>query len=132
MNATGLRDQRIRVYGRTNQGLNGAVRSVFNYQVTRWGRLDDSSATVAYAQDRLRMKLDAVCEFADEVSVPDAGLLKNEVTGECWWVRGVYGVRALRRVVVGLDRITVEEFETFQVYEADAVLDGSHLVDPAS
>lgn len=132
MNATGLRDMRVRMYSRTNQGLNGTTRSVFSYLRTRWGRLDDSSATVAYAQDRLRMKIDAVCEFADEVDVPDAGILKEELSGQCWWVRGVYGVRQLRRTIVGLDRITVEEFATFEVFEAAAVLDGTHLVDPAS
>lgn len=132
MNATGLRDQRIALYERTEQGVDGRARSVYLLTVTRWGRLDDSSAAVKQAQERLQMQIDAVCEFADEVTVPCPGLLKNTVTGDCWWVRGVYGVRQLRRVIVGLSRISVEEFASFDIFEAAAVLDGTHLVDPAS
>lgn len=132
MNATGLRDQRVSLYTRTGQGTDGRVRSVYLFSATRWGRLDDSAAAVRVAQDRLQMKVDAVCEFADEVTVPCPGLLKETVSGQSWWVRGVYGVRQLRRVIVGLDRISVDQFATFQVYEAADVADGTHLVDPAS
>lgn len=130
MNATGLRDQRLRCYSRTDQGTDGEVRSVFYFSMERWGRLDDSAAAVRAAQDRLQLHLDAACEFADDVTVPCPGIIKNKLTGECWWVRGTYGVRALRRVVVGLERVTVEEFATFEVFEAANVKDGTHLVDP--
>lgn len=132
MNATGLRDQRVMVYPRTEQGRDGRVRSVFRHDVTRWGRLDDSAAAVRFAQDRLQMRLDAICEFADEVSVPCPGILKEEQNGTCWWVRGTYSVRQLRRIVVGLERITVEQFATFDVFEGDTTLDGTHLVNPAT
>ncbi len=134
MNATGLRDQRVRIYSLTNQGTEGEVRSVFNFSMERWARLDDSAAAVRAAQDRLQMHLDAACEFGQDSGtvVPCPGILKNKLTGECWWVRGVYGVRNLRRVVVGLERVTVEEFATFQVFEDQDTKDGTHLVDPAS
>lgn len=128
--AIGLRDQRVRVYERTDQGTDGFPRPVFRLLYTRWGRLDDTAAATRIAQQKLQLQIDAVCEFSSETEVPPNGILKDG-DGIPWAVRGIYGVRQLRRTVVGLERIAEEKYRTFEVYEGNSTLDGVHMVDPA-
>lgn len=129
--AIGLRDQRVKVYELTDQGSDGFARPVYKWLYTRWGRLDDTAAAVRIAQQKLQLEIEAVCEFSSETECPVNGILVDELTGLPWMVRGIYGVRLLGRTVVGLDRITEEQYKTFVIYEGDSTLDGKHLVDPA-
>ena len=128
MNAVGLRDQRIRLYVRRDAGSDGMVKTVFQFDHERWGRLDESRASVSTMQGRLQMKLDAIVEFADEVVVPNNGVAV--VGNRAWWIRGINPVRQTRRVIVGLERIDDEAFTTFKVFDGNSTLDGTHLVNP--
>ena len=128
-NATGLRDQMLRLYTRTNQGRRGNVRDTFVFANQWWGRIDTTSSNVRNAQDKAQLRYDAQAQFADECSVPAQGILKDE-DGTIWWLRGVTAVRINRTIVVGLDRIDEERSKTFVLIEGDSVLDGVHLVDP--
>lgn len=132
MNATGLRDTPLRMYARSNNGSDGFVRSIFTYAAWWWGRVDETSVTVRANADKLQMKLDAVAEVADEAVVPVGGILKNDVSGDCWWIRGINPVRQTRRQVIGLERISEEQLATFTLYEGASTLDGVHLVEPAT
>lgn len=129
-NATGLRDTPIRLYERTNSGTDGFVRAVFSFTAWWWGRLDESSAGVRAAQEKVQQKLDAVATFSDEAIVPLAGIAKDDTTGLYWWIRGINPVRQTRSQIVGLERITEEQVATFTIYEGDSVLDGVHVVEP--
>ena len=130
-NAVGLRDQRLRLYTMSEQGADGLARAVYTFLYERWGRLDESSAAVRAAQAKLQLKLDAAVEFDYSVDVPVNGVLKSP-DGTMWWIRGINSTRQLRRVLVGVERVTEELAATFQVVEGDSVLDGAHMVDPAS
>lgn len=130
-NATGLRDQMLRLYTRTNQGVRGNVRDVFVFSNQWWGRIDTMSSSVRNAQDKAQLRYDAQAQFADECAVPAQGILKDE-DGVIWWLRGVTAVRANRTILVGLDRIDEEKYKTFVLIEGDSTLDGVHLVDPVA
>lgn len=128
MNATGLRDQQLKLYQRIDQGSEGLVKAAFLFTAWWWGRLDENRATVSQMEARLQQKLDATAEFADEAIIPDNGILVDGSDGRAWWIRGVNGIRLLRRVVVGLERITEEQFATFQTYDSASQLDGTHII----
>lgn len=130
-NAVGLRDQRVRLYTATDQGADGFVRMVYRFLYERWARLDESSASVRAAQAKLQLQLDALVEFDLAVEVPINGVLKTP-DGTMWWIRGINPVRQLQRVIVSAQRVTEELAKTFELYEGDSVLDGTHMVDPAS
>lgn len=131
-NATGLRDQMLRLYARSNSNAApGRVRPTFTFSAQWWGRLDVGSSNVHEAQGKAQLKYDARAEFADECSVPANGVLKDE-DGTMWWIRGITAVRTNRAILVGLDRIDEELVKTFTVIEGASVLDGVHLVDPAA
>lgn len=130
-NAPGLRDQRLKLYRRENKGTDGFTSPVFVLDVTRWGRVDDSTAIVRMVGERLQLKIDAVAEFADEVDVPRDGLVIDETdTSIAWWVRGIITLRQLRRVRAGLERIASEVFSTFTLHDSAGSLDGTHIVNP--
>ncbi len=128
-NATGLRDQMLRLYSRSNTGAPGRVRPTFNFSAQWWGRLDVGSSTVNEAQGKAQLKYDARAEFADECTVPANGVLKDE-SGTMWWIRGITAIRTNRAILVGLDRIDEELSKTFVLFEGATVLDGVHLLDP--
>lgn len=128
MNATGLRDQLIKLYERNEKGTNGFSKSVFVQTDTQWGRIDETSATSRNAQDRLQMKVDAVCEFDDTVTVPTGGILVDP-DGTAWWVRGINPIRQLRRIRVLCDRVSGEQFTALTLQDSATTLDGTHLVD---
>jgi hypothetical protein len=128
--AIGLRDQRLRLYARSNSGTDGVVRPVFTFTAEYWGRLDDSAAAVRLAQERLQLKVDAVAEFSDEVAPPVSGFLQDTSTGLFWWIRKFYTSRALHRVTVGLETITEEQVAQFQLFQGANPLDGVHVIDP--
>jgi hypothetical protein len=128
--AVGLRDQRLRLYARVENGSDGFVRPVFSFSVERWGRIDEASVQTQALASQLKMKLDALVEFADETVVPVNGVMKDPY-GVMWWIRGANSNRMLRRVFVGVERVSDELYKTFVIYEANDVLDGSHLVDPS-
>jgi hypothetical protein len=128
-NAVGLRDQPLRLYQRTEVGTDGYARAAFVFTAWYWGRIDENRAAVLAASERLQMKLDAVAEFADEATVPDKGVLVDP-DGYMWWIRGFNSIRLLRRIIVGVDRITEEEVSTFVLFESSETLDGVHLIDP--
>lgn len=130
-NATGLRDQMLRLYTRTNQGRRGVVRDTFVFANQWWGRIDTLTSSVRNAQDKAQLRYDAQAQFADECVVPAQGILKDE-SGTIWWLRGVTAVRANRTMLVGLDRIDEELSKTFVLIEGDSTLDGVHLVDPVA
>lgn len=130
-NATGLRDQMLRLYTRTDQGAQGNVRDVFTFSAAWWGRIDTLTSNVRNAQDKAELRYDAQAQFADECTVPAQGILKDE-DGTIWWLRGVTAVRANRTILVGLDRIDEEQAATFVLIEGASVLDGVHLVDPVA
>lgn len=127
--APGLRDQRLKLYARHDKGSDGIAAPVFVLSETRWGRVDETGSLVRQAQDRLQRKVDAAAEFSDEVTVPDNGVIVDELaptTG--WWVRGHYSVRQLRRVVVALERVSGDTFRAFTLRDSAHPLDGTHLV----
>lgn len=130
-NAVGLRDQMLRLYTRTNQGVRGNVRPVFTFAASWWGRIDTMTSNVRTAQDKTQLRYDAQAQFADECVVPSQGILKDE-SGTIWWLRGITAIRATRTILVGLDRIDEELRKTFVLTEGDSVLDGVHLVDPVA
>ena len=130
-NATGLRDQMLRLYTRTNQGTRGNVRDVFVFSNQWWGRIDTLTSSVRNAQDKAQLKYDAQAQFADECSVPSQGVLKDQ-DGTMWWLRGVTRVRITQTILVGLDRIDEELVKTFVLIEGASTLDGVHLVDPVA
>ena len=128
--ASGLRDQRIRVYARSDQGSNGLVRAVFRFTGEWWARLDEITATSRGSEDHVQAKFDAQAQFSDEAVLAVNGILKDE-DGFFWWIRGINAVRATNTTVVGCDRVNDDESKTFTLYEGESVLDGVHLVDPA-
>lgn len=130
-NAVGLRDQMLRLYTRSNTGTRGNVRPTFNFSAQWWGRVDTLTSSTRNATDKLQLKYDAQAQFADECVVPANGILKDE-TGTIWWLRGITAVRATRTILVGLDRIDEEQAKTFIINEGASVLDGVHLIDPAT
>lgn len=128
--AVGLRDQRLRFYARSDAGRDGNVRAVFSFVAPEaWGRLDESSSQVAVFAQRLQLKIDAVAEVADEITVPVHGICKDP-DGVLWWIRGINRVRQLRRVLIGVERVTEDVAVTTILYENASTLDGTHLVDP--
>lgn len=128
--ATGLRDQMLRLYARSNTGIRGNVRPTFTFTAQWWGRIDTLSSQVRDAQEKAQLKFDAQAQFADECTVPSNGILKDE-SGTIWWLRGITAVRITRTILVGLDRIDEELSKTFVINEGASVLDGVHLIDPA-
>lgn len=126
--AVGLRDQPLRLYARSDSGTDGRTKPVFTFTAWWWGRLDESHVAVRAAQERLQMKVDAVAEFADEAVIPDKGVCKDP-DGTLWWIRGINSNRLLRRIIVGLDRITEEQVTTTTLYESASELDGVHVID---
>jgi hypothetical protein len=130
-NATGLRDQMLRLYARSNTGAPGKVRPTFTFSAQWWGRIDTVGSSERGAQDKLQLKYDARAQFADECMVPPNGVLKDE-NGTMWWLRGITYVRTNRTILVALDRIDEEQVKTFVLIEGASVLDGVHLVDPVS
>lgn len=137
--AIGLRDQRLRLYARTDQGTDGFVQSAFVLDSERWGRVDESSASSRVMQAKLGMKVDGMAEFADEVVVPAAGILVNAIDVESdgtvlagWWIRSITTSRALRRAFVGLERISEDKFKEITFYDQANQLDGVPLVEPIS
>src|ERR1017187_628558 len=127
-NATGLRDQMLRLYARSNAGRGCTVRPVFTFTAEWWGRVDTLTSSTHSAQDKLQLKFDAQAQFADECTVPANGVLKDE-SGTLWWLRGIVKIRATRTLLVGLDRIDEELAKTFTLYEGASTLDGVHLLD---
>lgn len=132
MNATGLRDQRIRLYGPVDRGSDGYVRQSYVLEGERWGRLDESRTATSLMQERLQTRVDAMVEFADEVTIPINGVVMDMLGGRAWWIRGIYGVRKLRRVIVALERISDEQFRTLAVYDSPTALDGAHVINIAN
>jgi len=127
-NAPGLRDQRIRLYAPVDRGSDGYVRQSFVLEGERWGRLDESRTATSLMQERLQTRVDALLEFADEVTVPINGVVMDMADKRAWWIRGIYGVRKLRRVIVALERISDEHFRTLSVYDSPSSLDGVHVI----
>ncbi len=126
----GLRDQRLRLYARSDSGTEGFVRAVFTFVAEWWGRLDESHVAVTIAQQRLQVKLDAVAVFSDEPTIPVNGVLKDTLTGQSWWIRGFNSSRQLRTTTVALERVTDDQFVTFRFTEGTtSAMDGTHLVD---
>ncbi len=131
MTSIGLRDQLIPVFAPQNQGSDGVVSVTYVQTGEWWGRIDEGGAQVKALQERLQTKLDAIADFALEAVIPANGVLLDPDTGLAWWIRGVYAIRTLRVIRVGLDRIADELFATFQMYDGASKLDGTHLVTPA-
>jgi len=128
-NAPGLRDQRIRLYAPADRGSDGYVHKVYVFDAERWGRLDESRTATSLMQERLQTRVDAVVQFADEVEVPINGVVIDVGPARAWWVRGIYGVRKLRRVIVALERISDERFRALTMYDSPPA-DGTHVVNP--
>lgn len=128
----GMRDQRLKLYTRHDKGTDGMVSPVYLLDVTRWGRIDETAAAVRFAQDRLQMQVDAVAEFADEVTPPLNGLLVDEAdTTVGWYVRGFVHARQTSKRVVALERVKLDTFRTFTLRDSAATLDGTHVVNPS-
>lgn len=133
LNAAGLRDQRLKLYSRENTGSDGFQRDAFVYSTTCWGRIDERGAEVRSAQQRLQTRVDAIADFTDDVGVvPVDGLVVDSDTSTAWWIRGSYSLRQLRRVIVALERVALEQFKTFSLHDSATTVDGTHIVDPAS
>lgn len=107
--SVGLRDQRAQLFSRGDSGHDGFVFPSYTFTVERWARIDESAVAVRAMSAKLEMVLDAVATFADEVTVPVAGVLKDQ-DGKYWWIRGIDDMRQTRSVVVGLQRIAVGEY----------------------
>jgi hypothetical protein len=126
----GLRNERVRIYTRTDGGSDGFARPVYTFLAERWGR-------VAYAGAQFRLggtpaaaydtRYDALATFADEITLPTDGLLL--AGGEVFYLRGTVRSTLLRRQTVRLERVSAETFARFTLFEGDSVHDGTHLVD---
>ncbi len=130
-NAVGLRDQALRLYARRDIGTDGYTKKAYVFTAWWWGRLEETRAAVHASEQRLQMKLDAVAEFAHEAVVPDKGVLVDP-DGTMWWIRGFNSNRLLRRMIVGLDRITEEQVTTVTLFEMSSNLVGVQVVDPSA
>jgi len=133
MNATGMRQQRLRLYAPTDRGSDGYVRPAYVFLVERWGSLNELKTATSLMQERLQTRLDAVCELADEVQIPINGIVidaTDPTDSRAWWIRGANTLQRLRRTTVALERITDEQFRDFDVYDSPSSLDGVHLINP--
>ena len=128
MTAPGLRDQRVRLYAPVDRGSDGYVHGAYVFECERWSRLDETRAATSLMQERLQTRVDAIAEFADEVTIPINGVLVNAADRRAWWVRGITTARQTRRVLVGLERISDERFKELDVYDAPSPLDGTHVI----
>jgi hypothetical protein len=127
--AIGLRDQRLRLYERREEGSDGFSRPVFYFSGEWWGRIDTISAMTreiagagAFAQGVTMAAL-----FSDEINVPINGVLRHE--DDIYFVTSVYKARLLRRIVVALEALTREQVQVLKLYDTE-VADGTHIVEP--
>lgn len=127
--AIGLRDQRLRLYERREEGADGFSRPVFYFVGEWWGRIDVANAgTRALADGNAMVSgVALVALFSDEVPVPKSGVLRNG--DDMYFINGVQPVRALRRVIVTLDALTPEQMQLLKTYDVEPSL-GTHVVDP--
>lgn len=114
-NATGLRNQRISLYARSDVGVDGFVRPAFAFTIERWGLINDASVYSRITDEKVQMKVDAICEFDIATTVPIAGVMTETGSGVYWWIRYVDPQPRTRRVVVGIDRISEEEADVFRL-----------------
>jgi hypothetical protein len=127
--AIGLRDQRLRLYERREEGSDGFSRPVFYFSGEWWGRIDTVSAMTrelsgagAFVHGVTMAAL-----FSDEITVPINGVLRD---GEdIYFITSVYKARLLRRIIVGLEALTHEQVQVLQLYDVDPV-NGTHIVEP--
>lgn len=128
-----LLDQRIRVYELQNAGADGFERPVYAYLFTLWGRFDfySDQQQVAVAPMQHTEYVEGIkASFSYRAAIPRNGILRR---GEdIAFIRGIVKHRATWRLDVVCERVNVERFAEFQVYEGDAVIDGIHLVYPSS
>lgn len=129
--ALDLRDQLIRCYEKTDNGRDGFVRPVWRYTASWWGRIDETVSQTRVIQGAQTVKEDARAVFADEATIPVNGVILDP-DGVLWWVRGQSLARLTRSISVTLDRVSSDQYKQFVTAEGESILDGVHLVDPAS
>ncbi len=105
--STGLRDQRIRVFGYNSTGSDGWASSEFPYVGEYWGRLEPAGGREATIAAQAQQKVDAVAVFDINVEVQRDGILKGP-DGK------IYKVTAV------LPRRMAKEQEVFCEYGDDA------------
>lgn len=82
-----LRNQRLRLYAYSNAGTNGVPDERYTFTAERWGRLTPLGAKQFTVGEQAEHTVNATAEFADEVAVPDNGLLTYN--GATYFIRGV-------------------------------------------
>jgi hypothetical protein len=90
----GMRNERVRIFTYSNTGSDGFMASTYTYVAERWARKELPSGREITVAAQAEHKVDAVFEFAAEVTVTRNGLLKHD--GDLYFVRS-----ALKRKGLG-------------------------------
>ena len=121
------------MYEHVNNSDDGFARPVYRYLYTLWARLDPARDQQRVAQQpavHTEYREQARATFSYRAQIPHDGLLK--INDEIYFIRGVNPRRQLWRTEVTCERVDVEIFATFQIYEGDSTTDGIHLVSPSA